>query len=99
MRYSESNPPTARQIAEQFVAQLRADLTAEEFAEVQKRNRLEESRWVCHSHDFCDANMTMDAAFRHFGIDPLPDIENGMPGWINELWNAAWDIARTERMI
>lgn len=48
---------------------------------------------ICCSGDWCDSNMAMDAAFREFGINPLPPNEDGMPNDINELWNAAWDYA------
>jgi hypothetical protein len=40
--------------------------------------------------------MVMDAAFREFGVDPLPDLEAGMSEEIVDLWNAAWDYAKQE---
>lgn len=45
---------------------------------------------VCHSHDFCDANMVMDAAWREmFGqeLDPTNQAEC-------DIWNDAWAIAK-----
>ncbi|HKX36993.1 MAG TPA: hypothetical protein VJM79_10075 [Rhizorhapis sp.] len=50
---------------------------------------------VCHSHDWCDANMAMDAALRSFGLGSL------MTGdWVTnnqdmtDLWNKAWELAK-----
>lgn len=57
-----------------------------------QRNRREEYPGVCHSHDFCDANMAMDGALRDLGVD-MEWGEEGMPLWINQLWNEAWEIA------
>jgi hypothetical protein len=56
--------PTPRQLAEAFVAVLREWLTPEQFDEVCRRNAVQTDRLVCHSHDFCDANMAMYAAFQ-----------------------------------
>jgi hypothetical protein len=69
-------------------------------AEVVKLNGAETMEGVCHSHDFCDANMAMDAAFeRAFGYSPLDDeqrdeADGGMSVANMELWNAAWDLAK-----
>jgi hypothetical protein len=42
------------------------------------------------SHDFCDANMAMDSAWRHLiGTEINADDEEQAA-----LWNAAWEIAR-----
>ena len=41
--------------------------------------------------------MAMDAAFRHFGIDPLENKDNpddGMTWEVNDRWNKAWDVAK-----
>lgn len=46
---------------------------------------------VRHSHDYCDANMTMDAAMASVGIVALPEDEDGMPDAVVGLWNTAWD--------
>ena len=39
--------------------------------------------------------MTMDAAMASVGIVALPDDEEGMPDRVVDLWNAAWDHAKT----
>lgn len=50
-------------LAGAFGRLLRAELGASKFAQVVSRNAVETNAGVCHSHDFCDANMTMAAAF------------------------------------
>lgn len=67
-----------------FVRILRKWLTPEEFAEMQARNSAEKLAGVCHSHDFCDANMAMHAA-----IGEPEDIDAAL-----DRMNAAWNAAR-----
>lgn len=66
---------------------------------IRSRNRVEPNSTVCHSHDFCDANMVMDAAFQHFGIDPcatgIPDTDFPlMSEEVMDWWNDAWTLAK-----
>lgn len=89
--------PAVDALAEAFVKQLREQLTAEQFAEVVALNGVELNPDVCHSHDFCDANMVMDAAFHTLGVDPLEygyTEEDGMSQEVCNLWNAAWNRAK-----
>jgi hypothetical protein len=65
------------------------------------RNRIETSTGVCHTHDFCDANMAMAVAFERFGLKTFVDYEHADDGSLSveeieatDLWNAAWDYAR-----
>ena len=73
-------------------------LTAREMREVIERNGAYD--WTdgnrpCHSHDFCDANMAMEQAFKDVtGRDPMPS-EAGMSDADLDLWNAAWLVAST----
>lgn len=83
-----------RIVAEQFLFELALEIGADNYFTVRQRNIAETEDGICHSHDFCDANMVMDAAMRALGIDPLPEDEDGMPEWVNELWNNSWDIAK-----
>ena len=83
-------------LAEAFDAELRAEIGAESYAEVIRRNRTPEYDGACASHDFCDANETMDAAFMFvMGRSTIPDDEEA---FISEedtdLWNLAWDAWR-----
>jgi len=66
-----------------------------------QRNRDEGSgASICHTHDYCDANMVMDEAMRNCGIDPdLATDEDGEPvepfdTEFTSLWNEAWDLAK-----
>ena len=80
--------PTPETLAVRFSATLREWLSAYEMALVIAKNREEQTPLVCHSHDYCDANMAMLEAFELFGLDPcLQDQE------LVELWNTAWSVA------
>lgn len=67
-------------------------LTAEEMAEVIRRNALPAYAGACASHDFCDANMAMAEAFEKiFGeFDFSSDIHSA-------LFNGAWNIAKANK--
>lgn len=84
---------TATRIAQDFAARLRAELTAEEMAEVNRRNATAEyQNGACATHDFCDANMPMAEAFaaatgREIDLSSDDDAR---------LWSAAWDAARAD---
>ena len=85
-----------KRIADQFAALLADQLGEADFAEVKRRNDTPEyGAGVCASHDFCDANMVMLEAFEtetggvfEFNNDACTD-----------LWNAAWESARTRKLI
>lgn len=83
-------------LAKAFDAELRAAIGAESYAEVIRRNRTPEYACACASHDFCDANEIMDAAFMFVtGRSTIPEDEDA---FISEedtdLWNRAWDAWR-----
>lgn len=77
----------AKDIARTFSRNLLAEIGEENLNEVIARNAKETSKGVCHSHDFCDANMVMDGAMKMYGIADPSDENN------HALWNEAWDIA------
>lgn len=81
-------------VAHAFVRQLLADIGEADFKEVLRKQREEPIEGVCHSHDYCDANMTMDAAMASVGVVALPEDEDGMSDAVVGLWNAAWDHAK-----
>lgn len=85
-------------IAGAFSRVLRQWLTPLQMAKVITRNRRELHAGVCHSHDFCDANMAMDEAFKVVLGRGMLLIEDGASDEDKEadtdLWNAAWDIAK-----
>jgi hypothetical protein len=80
----------AEELALRFANTLREEIGPRNFATMKKRNakvdRKKES--VCHSHDFCDANMTMYAAFQEVTGRETVYGDND-----TALWNTAWDIA------
>ena len=69
-------------------------LSVAEFREIILRNKSETNDGICHSHDFCDANMLMlDAFIETFGRNPL-DGPDGMTDEDGKLWDGAWAIAK-----
>jgi hypothetical protein len=85
-----------------FAAHLRAAMTPEDFATIVARNATPEYSKACASHDFCDANMLMAAAFAEtFGREPFTTIDVEEGGTTEEslaaetlIWNQAWDWAK-----
>lgn len=106
VRYSEEacdytltpTDPTVR-LAAAFARVLQSYLTPQELAEVNRRNAAETSPDVCHSHDFCDANMAMDAAFSEVFGRSVSDTPDGSAQQQQDFdaWNAAWEIASDAR--
>lgn len=105
--WSSQDPEDVKTVAIEFVKCLKQDLTHAQIEEVKKRNtqyRAEGLKNVCASHDFCDANMVMDRAFKNLGIPIWIDVDDkgeptndaldaGMDPEMTELWNAAWVYA------
>ena len=89
----------AEKIAGQFHACLLFVLSSEEIAEMKKRNKAETDPLICHSHDFCDANMVMEEAFHLLGYCTPADIgeheeaAEAMHERQCELWCEAWRLA------
>lgn len=84
---------THTSIATHFVDHLAAYVGEDAMREIAKRNAEEREPMVCHTHDFADANVFMDAAFKAHGVQG--DGEHGLSMVDNaQDWNAAWAIAR-----
>lgn len=81
-------------IAKAFVSILRKTVGEEDYKRIVDMNAVELNPDVCNSGDFCDSNMVMDAAFRQNGLDPCPDVEEGMSQASVDLWNSAWERAK-----
>ena len=78
---------TANRLCSEFCKKLSIEIGDTNLHEVVNRNRLESDKKICHSHDFCDANMVMEDAFKSlFGKDSGDDDIH--------LINAAWDEAK-----
>jgi hypothetical protein len=87
-------------LAGAFVAVLKEWLTQDEWAEMRTRNGRSDYSNCCASHDFCDANMAMSAAFgRAFHREPaIYDRADGSEGDDVPLWNAAWAEAAVRHL-
>lgn len=89
----------AQRLGDAFADVLREWLTADEFAEMRALNATSDFQGdnaPCASHNYCDANMAMDAAFP-IALDRECDLHTDEAG--NEspdfaLFNAAWDYAK-----
>lgn len=78
-------------IAQEFSALLKNWLSQDELKEVVLRNSIERDPAICHSHDFCDANMAMLEVFSSRGMDIAG--EGGVERH-GARWNEAWALAR-----
>jgi hypothetical protein len=94
-------------LAKAFGYLMQAELSRADFTQMIALNKaMPEHSNICHSHDFCDANMVMLDAFKEvFGRDPVflsesEDMTESEIFWLTremerdtELWNEAWTIA------
>lgn len=76
-------------LANMFVSILRDWLTEDEMTQLHELNAAETDPYVCHSHDFCDANDAMLAAWESV-IGGTPEFNN----FDNNLWADAWGAAK-----
>ena len=91
--WSEAEPPSVEALANAFSRHLAGVLDAADLTEAVARNKSAE-QGVCHSHDFVDTNMVMDAAVRELCPGLMGyDSEVGMPELTSRLWNDAWSLA------
>ena len=91
----QHSPEKIEEIARAFAAILAEEIGAANLAEAVRRNSedgADQSEHICHSHDFCDANMCMDEALREHGVVMFADGE--MPDETVDLFNAAWTLAK-----
>lgn len=84
--------PQIGQIAARFATILQAALDPAQWEEMRQRNAAQRDPSICHSHDYCDANMPMDGAFvAVMGRSPDPT------SWADaSLWGAAWAVAKAQ---
>jgi hypothetical protein len=93
--------PLEHRVAAVFTFLL-AEGIGDKMAEVVRRNGVEQSRDVCHSHDFCDANMVMAPAMAYVLGRPTWMPSDWEEGRCTEaeheadiaLWGRAWDLAK-----
>jgi hypothetical protein len=87
---------TVQALALEFSHALRSELSAEHFQVIIQRNREQISKNICHSNDFCDANMVLHAVFFQHGMDAAD--EGGMDRW-GEIWSQVWGMAKAEEFL
>ena len=86
-----------KELAEAFAAVLKRWLTPAQFVQMQRANVQNVSTLNCASHDYCDANMAMLAAFVVV-LKREPTFRKTPVGAASEdedrtLWNLAWEYA------
>ena len=85
-------------VADTFARLLKETLTPEEFTEVRHRNGSPAYGGnICASHDFCDSNLIMQAAFAEHNVEALTAGEQMRAGVVL-VWNAAWDAAKQKHL-
>ncbi len=101
VRVSPDALSTAERVAAVFAYKVASQLDDEEMAEVVRRNADETDPTICHSHDFCDANMPMLESFQEMGLrTPLDAIADPSLGeGPNGLWNEAWAVAKASWLV
>lgn len=73
-----------------FKRLLLAEVGEKNFESIFLLNDQEADPRICHSHDYCDANVVMAQAFSEvFGFD----VDSQNEGHA-DVWNAAWDLAK-----
>jgi hypothetical protein len=100
------NLPAVEAVADEFARVLRTWLSDAEWADMCARNASETDSYICHSHDFCDANMAMMEAMENLGVDvqsTMDGSDTGLGGkWdvspITVLWNDAWNMAKAKHL-
>jgi hypothetical protein len=83
---------TIDSLAREFSQSLKSALSSEEMKELVQKNHAETTQGICHSHDYCDANMVLHEVFMKHGMD-IAD-EGGRERW-GEMWDAAWSLAKS----
>jgi hypothetical protein len=81
------------EIAKAFSTILKQWLTVQEMAQVVELTKKETDPLICHTGDFCDSNMAMQAAMVQLGVMPEDDEEDADEALMS-LWNGSWDLAK-----
>lgn len=82
LQSNSGDAPDVDALADAYISKLRAEIGEDKFKLV--------AAGSSDADDFCDDNMVLDAAFQSFGIDPLPDMAEGMSQAMSDLWNTVW---------
>ena len=84
--------PIIETLALEFSQGLHAYLSPAQMGEIVERNENETDPNICHSHDFCDANMFLHEVFMTYGMDVAD--AGGMEKY-GHLWDQAWNLAKS----
>lgn len=79
----------ANKVSRTFSMLIKGSMTADELKEVIRRNDADTDPACCHSHDFVDANMLMDEAFKANNINLDINSDDHIC-----IWSDAWLIAK-----
>lgn len=88
LRRKEKN---AKRLALAFRKEIAAALPRSERLTIDDRNKTQEYLECCATHDFCDANVYMEAAYRKIFKKPTAFNDE-----TTQLMNAAWDLAKSD---
>lgn len=81
-------------VARRFAELLAERVGPEAIDRIDALNRVESNEGVCHSHDFCDANVFMQLAVMDVtGIDAADHVP-AISDPVLALWQKAWDTAK-----
>lgn len=81
-------------LARIFGEKVQEALTVGQFRAMIDRNKTQDPLSpVCHSHDFCDANVLMGDAWQEMFGQPFPMADDATETEM-EIWNDAWAIAK-----
>ena len=83
----------AEMLTNKFGAALRTHISPDEMDEVITSNQGETNPGICHSHDFCDANVVLYEVFISHCIDVAD--EGGIARW-GQLWGKVWNRAKAQ---
>ena len=91
---------TVAVVAAHFCRVLAEWLAPAQIAEAVALNRAEHLG-ICHTADYCDANLAMSEAFARSGLPEFAvvdgDLTDAQRRIATGLWNAAWDLAKASQ--
>lgn len=91
--------PSAELLAACFCETMHTYVGARDMAKVVALNACETNLGICHSHDFVDANVVMDEAYRKCAGYLATDTGGNsstvgaISDAVNEVWQEAWELA------
>lgn len=88
--------PSEVDLAVAFAGLVCETIRGGDFAELLELNEAEANANVCHTHDFCDANELMLAAWLQ--LEPHASLDEIMHNTAAAIvWNDAWQMAKDDK--